>query len=326
MREEVCWTPKCYPERVRPLRALALLLVGTAAIGAAGFSSLNDPLSPAPPGTRPEVPPDPMVPAEPKADWCAPGYEAIEGGCLALTGTPPEPQALLVYLHGRYAENAATEEVDRQRRVAVIATTRGFAVLALRGRLGECTAAELSRWFCWPSNERNEQHAADFVDTWEGALLEAHRRTGSKTRFVLGFSSGGYFAGLLATRGLFDAEAFVIAHGGPVEPVHALARTPPLLLLSADEDVAQDDMIRLDEDLARERWPHDSYARAGTHGLTDGDIDAALTFFARSQEALPLEPPLALHRPAHHPHETEKAIPDRQGDPPAPSPQVETEL
>jgi predicted esterase len=297
---------------VRRLHALALLLTGSGAIGTAAFSSFTEPKT-LPPATRPEVSSDPSVPAEPTADWCAPGYEALAGGCLALSAAAPGPHAVLVYLHGRYAENAPAEEVDRQRRLATIATARGFAVLALRGRLGECTWAQLSRWFCWPSNERNEQDATDFVDTWEGALLEAHRRAGSKTRFVLGFSSGAYFAGLLATRGLFDAEAFVVAHGGPVEPVPAAARMAPLLLLSADEDVAQDDMIRLDEDLTREHWPHDSYARAGTHGLTDGDIDAALTFFSRSHESLPLEPPLALHRPAHHPHEVE-AVTEHQAE------------
>jgi hypothetical protein len=49
-----------------------------------------------------------------------------------------------VYLQGRYARDAATEELDRQRRLGVAASARGFAVLALRGRLGQCSAAELS--------------------------------------------------------------------------------------------------------------------------------------------------------------------------------------
>ena len=242
-------------------------------------------------------------PSEPLADWCAPGYEPIGGGCLALSVSAQTPQPLIVYLHGRYARDASAEEVDRQRRLGTLATAHGFAVLALRGRLGECTSAELARWFCWPSNEHNEDGAAAVVASWAGALGEAHRRGRSKTRFVLGFSNGAYFAGLLATQALFDAEAFVIAHGGPVGSVHALPKMPPLVLLSADDDIAQDDMIRLDGELTRERWPHDSYARAGAHGLTDGDIDAALTFFRRSREPLPLDPPLALHRPAHHAHE-----------------------
>jgi hypothetical protein len=82
-----------------------------------------------------------------------------------------------------------------------------------------------------------------------------------------------------------------------------------MLLLSADDDVAQDDMIHLEQDLAREHWPHDSYARGGPHGLTDGDIEVSLAFFERAHEAMPLEPPLSLHRPTHHPHEVVAAPP-----------------
>jgi predicted esterase len=254
---------------------------------------------------------EPPPPAEPVADWCASGFEPIAGGCLALSAAAQAPQPVLLYLHGRYARDAATEEIDRQRRLGAAATARGFAVLAVRGRLGECTSAELAQWFCWPSNEHNEDGAGAVVSTWAAALGEAHRRARSKTQYVLGFSNGAYFAGLLATRALLQADAFVVAHGGPVQPVQATRGTPPLLLLSADDDVAQDDMIHLDEELTRERWAHDSYARAGAHGLTDEDIDAALTFFTRAHEALPLDPPLSLHRPAHHAHEAEKPIADR---------------
>jgi predicted esterase len=255
--------------------------------------------------------PEPMQPVDAPADWCASGYEPIAGGCLALSESNQTPQPLLVYLHGRYARDAATDEVDRQRRLGAAATARGFAVLAVRGRLGECTAAELSQWFCWPSNEHNAAGAGAVVSTWAGVLAEAHRRARSKTRYVLGFSNGGYFAGLIATHALLDADAFVIAHGGPVEPVHATRGMPPLLLLSADDDVAQDDMLHLDEELTREHWVHDSYARGGAHGLTDQDIDAALTFFTRAHETLPLDPPLALHRPARHTHEMDKPVADQ---------------
>jgi len=73
-----------------------------------------------------------------------------------------------------------------------------------------------------------------------------------------------------------------------------------MLLLSADDDVAQDDMIRFDEALAREQWAHESYARFGGHALTDEDIDVAFTFFARAKERLPLDPPLPMHRALRH--------------------------
>jgi predicted esterase len=243
----------------------------------------------------------PGAPSEPIPNWCATGFEIIPGGgCLALSPLAQAVQPLIVYLHGRYLRTAAGDEIDRQRRLARRAASRGFAVLVLRGRLGACSDPDLADWYCWPSNDRNADTAATVVATWGYALTTAYDRTGTRRPFVLGFSNGGYFAGLLASRGLLDVEAIVVAHGGPVDPVHPLGSTPPLLLLSADDDAAQDEMIRYEGELARAGWPHDSYARAGGHGLTDDDIDAALAFFSRAKERLPLVPPLHLHRPVHH--------------------------
>jgi predicted esterase len=243
------------------------------------------------------------LPVEPLADWCPPAYEAIHGGCLALPDAPDPSRPLVVYLHGRYERDAPAEEADRQTRLARDATERRFAVLALRGKLGECSARELAGWYCWPSNQQNGGDAESMVERWRTPLEEAQRRARAKKSVVLGFSSGGYFAALLACRGFLDAEAFVIAHGGPVEPVQAERGRPPMLLLSADDDVAQDDMLALDAALTRLQWAHDAYARDGAHGLTDGDIATSLTFFERSHEPLPLDPPLARHRPSHHPHD-----------------------
>jgi dienelactone hydrolase len=265
-------------------------------------------------------------PAEPPlargqpADWCTTGYEPIPGGCLAMPS--PSPHAsVLIYLHGRYAKDQSTEEADRQRRVAARFTSRGYAVLALRGTLGGCGAAELSSWYCWPSNERTAGSAGEVVEAWQGALRETLDRVHPERRFVLGFSNGGYFAVLLASRRLVRADAFVVAHGGPVGPLEAGQGTPPLLLLSADDDVAQEDMLRLDAELTRAHWPHDGYARTGPHGLTDQDIDAALSFIVRYEEPLPLDPPIAgLHRPSHHAHEA-SAPAAGEDDPPPDEPQ-----
>jgi len=261
---------------------------------------------------------DPTVdaaPADPPADWCAPELEPLAGGgCFA--GSPStQPQPLVVYLHGRYPSDAAAEELDRQSRVARRAKSQGFAVLALRSPPAICTAPELANWFCWPSSERNADAGAEIVQAWDKPLAAARERARSRERFLLGFSSGGYFAGLIASRALLDIDGVVVAHGGPVEPVHALGPKPPLLLLSADDDVAQDDMIRLDTELTREGWPHDSYARAGGHALTNEDIDAALSFFSRAREPLPLQPPLAMHRPVAHVRDAgEVAAPDGSSD------------
>ncbi|MGH7438176.1 MAG: hypothetical protein ACRENE_21030 [Polyangiaceae bacterium] len=285
-----------------PAAACAFLAAHGVAASLLGFLS-RSPLAAEPsradPGAGQVAAPD-----EPLADWCSAPYQALPGGgCFAPSPERAAQPLLVVYLHGRYARTAPADEIDRQRRVAARAGARGWDVLALRGALGACRSAELSDWYCWPTGDDQGAAAASLVAGWMAPLAEVARRTGASRRALIGFSSGGYFAGLLVTRGLLSFESAVIAHAGPVEPVESREPHPPLLLLSADDDVAQDEMIRFDELLQRARWPHDSYARDGVHGLTDGDIDAALTFFARSTApgaTVPLEPPLALHRASHH--------------------------
>jgi dienelactone hydrolase len=234
-------------------------------------------------------------------EWCAEGLEAIPGGgCLATPSAQSPPVPLVLYLHGIYDRGAPEDELDRQHRLAARATARGYAVLAVRGREGAChpNVPEYATRYCWPSNEEVADRAGIFVDGWHVAMAVTEARVGKGPLYVLGFSNGGYFAGLLAVRGLLPADAFVVAGAGPVEPVKARGPKPPLLLLSADEDVSQEDMMRLDDELTLDRWPHEHVARAGGHALTDWDIDAALEFFTHVRGAPGTLPRLAIgHKP-----------------------------
>jgi predicted esterase len=254
--------------------------------------------------------------------WCAVGLEPIVGGgCLAMPRRSNAP--LLLYLHGRYDASQPAEELERQQRVAKKATERGFAVLALRGELGACKRAEFTNWYCWPSNERTAEAGPTFVGRWSTALEEATRRGATGDRFVLGFSNGAYFSGLIATRSLFDAGAFIVAAGGPVDPIVRANRMPPILLLTGDDDISADDTVRFGRLLTRAGWPNDIYAREGGHQLTNGDVDAVLTFLDRSRrEPVPLVPPIAtMHRPL--PPRDASVAADRDGAPPEQTPSAD---
>jgi dienelactone hydrolase len=232
--------------------------------------------------------------------WCADGLVPINGGgCFASPSVQKKDVPLILYLHGIFDQHANFDELDRQRRVARLATQKGFAVLAVRGLEGGCgTDPDLATKFCWPSNERTADRGPAAVSEWKTSLRAAATRGARGPRYVLGFSNGGFFAGLLAVRGWFNAEAFAIGNAGPVEPVHALGAKTPLLLMSADDDASREGMMQLDDELTREGWLHENYSREGIHELTDAEIDAALTFFVRLRdEKLPLSPPLSSHRP-----------------------------
>ena len=236
------------------------------------------------------------------ADWCPEGLEPIAGGCFAPALPTAQPRGLLVYLHGRYAPEGQNEERERQTRVARMGAARGYAVLALRGLQGQCTDPPLATWWCWPSNERNASDGAAFVLRWDAALREAERRGGRGRRVLLGFSNGGYFAALIASRALLPLDAIAIAHAGPVQPMHPVGRAAPMLLIDADDDPSGPEMDHLEADLTREAWPHAMVAREGGHALPEWDVEMALTFFDRTRtDALPLSPPLSVRPRRIHP-------------------------
>ena len=243
----------------------------------------------------------PPAPRETELDagiegWCADGLTPIAGGgCFAPPLEPVKPVTLLLYLHGRHSPKTLAEEHERQLRVARLGTSKGYAVLAMRGAQGECTQPELADTWCWPSNPRNAADGAAFVERFEPAIREARARVGEGSTVLLGFSNGGYFATLIATRALGQFDAIAIAHAGPVPPTHPVGSTPPLLLITADDDPSDPEMLELDAALTREGWRHEIVGREGGHALPDWDVGMALTFFGRvKQERLPLTPPSSL--------------------------------
>jgi predicted esterase len=242
---------------------------------------------------------DAAAPAAELIAWCAEGLEPIAGGgCFARAIEDASEPMMIVYLHGMYAPSFASEELDRQSRLAKAAIARGFSVLALRGRQGQCTRQEVADYWCWPSNEGSADAGPSTVSAWASALEEADARAGRGRRYLFGFSNGGYFAALIATRALMPFDAIAIAHAGPVEPVRPVGPRTPLLLLTADGDPSVFSMMLLDTELTRAKWSHAIVTRDGGHALTGGDIAFALTFFLRTQhEPLPLTPPLSLRLP-----------------------------
>lgn len=205
---------------------------------------------------------------------------------------------LVVYLHGMYSPLTVSEELDRQSRLATIARHKGFSVLALHGRQGLCVGAATADFWCWPSNERTAVSGAEVVDGWSKSLTVADMRAGHGKRFLLGFSNGGYFASLIATRSLAPFDGFAVAHAGLVEPIRSLKPMTPWLLLTADADPSVISMMQLDTDLDHAAWPHAIVTRDGGHQLTDGDIEMTLQFFTRLRtDPLPFVPPLSTRRP-----------------------------
>ncbi len=245
---------------------------------------------------------EPSLPPFVGTHACAPELSPIESGACWGAPTMHQDAPVIVYFHGRYDKALLKEELERQGRLAKRALAKGYAVLALPGEQGACHQPDMANWICYPLHDNTAGEVERFMASWRGAFDRAARESRGP-RYVLGFSNGGYFAGLLATRyGMRDVRAYAIAGAGSVASMpitQPVANAPPVLLLTGDDDPSAPDTAVMMGDLSRMKWPYDAYARAGTHMLAEGDIDAALTFFERSgRESLPLSPPIAsMHRP-----------------------------
>jgi hypothetical protein len=78
-------------------------------------------------------------------------------------------------------------------------------------------------------------------------------------------------------------------------------------------------MVRLDDELSRENWPHEHSARSGGHALTDSDIDAALGFFGQVRaEPSVVRAPASGHRPRARDQDGATARPDPDAAPARP--------
>ena len=231
--------------------------------------------------------------------FCGQGLTPIPGGgCFsAPEGTGEFP--LVIYLHGLHDDTSLSEELARQSRVAELGAHHHgkFAVLAFHGKKGDCTLRRLDNLYCWPSNDHTAGEAPAIVASFAGAISEAGKRGARGPRYLLGFSNGGYFAMLIAERSLTKLDAVVVAHGGPMPPTERPSHTPPLLLLTADDDAAIDDMLRLSRELSLVRWTHTILSREGTHGLPPSDVIAALDFFETTAQHKPFQPPPSSHPP-----------------------------
>ena len=122
-----------------------------------------------------------------------------------------------------------------------------------------------------PRTHWSSDWSTAFLDEPAGALDVTHKRLLSA-----------HLQAMLASRHGFS-QAFVVARGGPVEPVKASGATPPILLTLSEDDPSHDEMSKLDEGLTREGWPHERFVSQGGHALPDPDIDAALAFFQKGE-------------------------------------------
>jgi predicted esterase len=143
--------------------------------------------------------------------WCAPEVlELSDQVCFFDGGTRPDGRrTLVVYLHGLLATTPGFQWLQ-QRAMAIDGKRLGFTVLLP-------TSPLVDNAYVWPTSQRaQEQQEPHILDNIRKARAELEQRLGHAfdETFVVGFSSGAYYASSLAVRGALDVDGYIILAGG----------------------------------------------------------------------------------------------------------------
>ncbi len=233
----------------------------------------------------PEEPPAPP-PASPA--WCAPEVETLSDGvCHIDGGQRGDRRVLVVFLHGVIAKGT-TWQWTQERALLRQARQSGFEAIFPRAPLG-------SSGYAWPGSVTAQRESEDdLASGWLDAKRALEERAGRPFDdvFVMGFSSGAYFASSLALRGRLDVDGYAVFAGGAAYPPEAgkPARPVPVFVgVCADDAQTAGDSRSVGAALARRGWPHRVDEEHVGHMFSDVHVAHAASYLrgAASRRAHP---------------------------------------
>ncbi|MBX3198351.1 MAG: hypothetical protein KF894_09495 [Labilithrix sp.] len=150
--------------------------------------------------------------------WCAPEVEALPGDVCYLDGNSKAQarRTLVIFLHGAIAKNTSWSQ-NHERMLLRLAKATGIEMLFPQSPL-------TTVGYVWPGAvDKQAAVEKDLIDGWMAAkrLVEKRDTRPFDDVFVMGFSSGAYFASSLAMRGRLDVDGYAVFAGG--QPMGARA-------------------------------------------------------------------------------------------------------
>jgi predicted esterase len=197
--------------------------------------------------------------------WCAPEVsELSDHVCFFDGGTPADGRrTLVVYLHGALATTPGFQWLQ-QRAMAIHAKCLGFTVLLP-------TSPKVDGAYVWPtSHAAQEQQESEIVAGIQRARAGLEQRLGHRfdEAFVVGFSSGAYYASSLAVRGVLDVDGYIVLAGGAswVRSESATTKRAPVFVgVSAADPQTASHSRAFAIALAGMGWPYRAEERNAGH-------------------------------------------------------------
>jgi predicted esterase len=185
--------------------------------------------------------------------WCAPEVEELSDHVCFLDGGAPADgrRTLVIYLHGALAKTPGFQYVQ-QRAMALHAKRHGFTVLMPTGPSDGVG-------YVWPTSEKDQKEKEPAILAGiEKARADVEKRVGHPfdETFVVGFSSGAYYASTLAVRGGLDVDGYVVLAGGSSWARGVAPKRAPIFVgVSAADSQTAGHSRAFAGALASMRWP-----------------------------------------------------------------------
>jgi predicted esterase len=228
--------------------------------------------------TRAELAPHATQPA-----WCAPEFDALPGNAdvchIQGTPSPDGRRTLVVFLHGVIAKNTTWQWLQ-ERGIARSAKQLHFEVIVPQGAP---VGVNGSGGFAWPGGgggPSSDNAEKQITDGWKAAqaTLEARNGHAFDEVFVVGFSSGAYFASSLALRSKLDVQGYVVLAGGAARhtPSEGTRRVPVFVGVSATDRQTAPGARALGYLLTSQGWPSRVDEQPVGHMVSDVHMAHAL--------------------------------------------------
>jgi predicted esterase len=198
--------------------------------------------------------------------WCGPDVAQLSDHvCFFDGGTPADGRrTLVVYLHGMLAMTPGFQYLQ-QSAMALHAKRHNFTVVIPTAPGDTHTAT-----YAWPTSQgAQKEQEPGILAGIKRARADVEKRVGHgfDETFVVGFSSGAYYASSLAVRGALEVDGYIILAGGSswVTGEKPARRAPIFVGVSAADPQTASHSRSFAGSLAAMGWPFKVEERSAGH-------------------------------------------------------------
>lgn len=221
--------------------------------------------------------------------WCAPETETLAGDTCHFDANGPAHapgrRTLVIFLHGIVPKNSDWQWMQQR---AIVREARYFHFAAIMPK-APAVGINGSGGYAWPESSAGADPSVQpMIDSWAASQRALEERAGRPFDevFVVGFSSGSYFATGLAIHDRVKADGYVLLAGGVAIdiPAEAARKTPIFIGVGTRDRASSPGARALGAALAKHDWPHRVSEQPVGHMVSDLHMVRAMAYLREQRD------------------------------------------